>query len=103
MKKSGRTFTADFKAKVALEAIKEMKTISELALVYQIHPNLITRWKKEFLTNAGIVFNSVNDESVRGGSVNEGAMQFAHIFGTNSATNAFVSHSIAPLEKETSE
>lgn len=63
MKRSRRTFTAEFKAKVALEAIKEIKTISELAQVYQVHPNLITHWKKEFLSNAGKVFNSVNDES----------------------------------------
>ena len=63
MKRSRRTFTAEFKAKVALEAIKEIMTISELAQVYQVHPNLITHWKKEFLSNAGKVFNSVNDES----------------------------------------
>ena len=64
MKKSRRTFTADFKAKVAIEAIKEIKTISELAQVYQVHPNLITHWKKDFLANAGKVFNSSMDESI---------------------------------------
>jgi transposase-like protein len=63
MKKSRRTFTADFKAKVAIEAIKEIKTVSELSQIYQVHPNLITHWKKEFLTNAGKVFNAANDES----------------------------------------
>lgn len=63
MKKSRRTFTADFKAKVAIEAIKEIKTVSELSQLYQVHPNLITHWKKEFLTNAGKVFNASNDES----------------------------------------
>jgi transposase-like protein len=63
MKKSRRKFTAEFKAKVAIEAIKEIKTISELAQIYQVHPNLITHWKKEFLANAGKVFNVANDES----------------------------------------
>ena len=63
MKKSRRKFTAEFKAKVAIEAIKEIKTVSELAQIYQVHPNLITHWKKEFLTNAGKVFNSTKDES----------------------------------------
>jgi len=63
MKKSRRKFTAEFKAKVAIEAIKEIKTISELAQIYQVHPNLITHWKKEFLANAGKVFNGSNDES----------------------------------------
>ncbi|MBK7731487.1 MAG: hypothetical protein IPI37_01555 [Bacteroidales bacterium] len=40
--KSRRTFTADFKARVAIEEIKEIKTISEPAQIYQLHPNLIT-------------------------------------------------------------
>jgi len=63
MKNSRRTFTAEFKARVAIEAIKEIKTISELAQIYQVHPNLITHWKKEFLANAGKVFDSGKDES----------------------------------------
>ena len=61
MKKSRRTFTADFKARVAIEAIKEIKTISEPAQIYQLHPNLITHWKKEFLANAGKVFDTGKD------------------------------------------
>ena len=63
MKKSRRTFTAEFKAKIAIEAIKENKTISELAQIYQVHPNLITHWKRDFLANAGKVFDSEKDES----------------------------------------
>ena len=63
MKKSRRTFTADFKARVAIEAIKEIKTISEPAQIYQLHPNLITHWKKEFLANAGKVFDAGKDVS----------------------------------------
>ena len=63
MKRTRRTFSADFKAKVAIEAIKEIKTVSELAQHYQIHPNLISIWKKEFLENAGRVFDSATDEA----------------------------------------
>ena len=63
MKKSRRTFTAEFKAKIAIEAIKENKTISEFAQIYQVHPNLITHWKRDFLANAGKVFDSGKDES----------------------------------------
>lgn len=63
MKKSRRTFTSDFKAKVAIEAIKEIKTISELARIYQVHPNLITQWKRTFLSGAGKVFDSGKDEA----------------------------------------
>jgi transposase len=63
MKNSKRTFSAEFKAKVAIEAIKEVKTISELAQIYQVHPNVISLWKKEFLANAGKVFEKGKKES----------------------------------------
>jgi transposase-like protein len=63
MKKSRRKFTAEFKAKVAIEAIKEIKTVSELAQIYQVHPNLIAHWKKEFITRAEKVFDASNDEA----------------------------------------
>lgn len=63
MKRTRRTFSAEFKAKVAIEAIKEVKTISELAQIYQVHPNVISLWKKEFLSNAGRVFDSGKDET----------------------------------------
>jgi transposase-like protein len=41
-----RTFTSEFKAKVALAAIRNNKTISELASEYQIHPILIAKWRR---------------------------------------------------------
>ena len=63
MKRTRRTFSSDFKAKVAVEAIKEIKTISEIAQHYQVHPNQVSNWKKEFLSNAGKVFDSGNEEA----------------------------------------
>ena len=62
MKKTRRTLSSEFKAMVALEAIKEIKTISEIAQQYQIHPNQVSQWKKEFLANAEKVFDSGNEE-----------------------------------------
>ena len=62
MKRVGKTFSAEFKAQVTLEAIKEVKTISELAQQYQVHPNLISLWKKEFLSKADKVFSNSKDE-----------------------------------------
>lgn len=55
-KKNRRKFSADFKTKVVLEAIKERITIEELARKYEIHPNQIHLWKKEFLSKASTVF-----------------------------------------------
>jgi transposase len=63
MKRSRRTFSAEFKAKVALEAIKEQLTMSELAQKHSIHPNQITDWKKQFLSNASLVFKSGVDDT----------------------------------------
>lgn len=63
MKKARRAFSAEFKAKVAIEATKEVKTTAELAQLYEVHPNLISLWKREFLSNAGKVFESNKDET----------------------------------------
>ena len=44
-----RVHPSAFKAKVALEAIKEQKTIAELASLYGVHPTQITKWKRKAL------------------------------------------------------
>ena len=48
-KKLRRVHPPAFKAKVALEAIKEQKTIAELASLYGVHPTQITKWKRKAL------------------------------------------------------
>jgi transposase-like protein len=60
MRKKRQNHSAEFKAKVAIEALKEQKTISELAQLYQVHPNQISTWKKEFLENASQVFDKAH-------------------------------------------
>jgi len=61
-KKSRRKFSADFKAKVALEAIRERHTVEELARKHELHPTQINSWKKEFLSKAAAVFETANPE-----------------------------------------
>ncbi len=51
-----RTFTKEFKAKVALEAIKGSKTIEELASIYEVHPNKIMQWERHLLGGASDLF-----------------------------------------------
>ena len=51
-----RAFTEAFKAKVALDAVKEMKTISELATEYKIHPHQISEWKRRLVAGASDLF-----------------------------------------------
>lgn len=63
--KTRRRFSADFKAKVALEACKEQKTISELSTLYKVHPNQITKWKAEFKVNMSQAFANGKDNTVK--------------------------------------
>lgn len=49
-------FTAAFKAKVALEAVKEQQSVNELAKRFDIAPAKVTEWKDEFIKNAAQAF-----------------------------------------------
>lgn len=53
-----KTFNGEQKAKVALAAVKGLKTINEIAQEYGVHPTQVTLWKKELLANAGSLFDS---------------------------------------------
>ena len=52
-----RRFSAAFKARVALEAIKGQRTSAELAGEHQVHPSQITAWKKQLLAAAQDLFS----------------------------------------------
>jgi len=56
MKAKRQKHSGAFKAKVAIEALQERETLAELSKKYGIHPNQITRWKKEFLERAPQLF-----------------------------------------------
>jgi transposase-like protein len=56
MKTGRRQHTPSFKAKVALEAVKEDRTIAELASEFEVHPNQISKWKKLFQENVANIF-----------------------------------------------
>jgi len=60
--KKRRKFTAEFKSKVALEALKEQQPLHEIAKRYEVHPNQVTQWKKALLANAGSVFESESSQ-----------------------------------------
>jgi transposase len=55
-KQTRRKFTPEFKAKVALEAIKNQKTLAELSQHFEVNPVTISKWKAEFLANMSNVF-----------------------------------------------
>jgi transposase-like protein len=58
-----RKHSAEFKLKVALEAVKEQRTISQLASDYNLHPNQISSWKKQLLSAGGSLFSRSNQRN----------------------------------------
>jgi transposase len=53
-----RRFTADFKAKVALEALRGDRTIQEIASRHKVHPNQVSAWKRQAMDGLGSVFSN---------------------------------------------
>ena len=63
MRKTRRKFTSEFKSKVAIEALKERYSLSELAERFELHPNQISQWKQEFLEKSKDVFDKKSSKS----------------------------------------
>ena len=53
-----RRFTADFKARVALDALRGDKTIQEIASKHRVHPNQVSAWKRQAVEGLGAVFSN---------------------------------------------
>ena len=62
MAKSRKKYDSEFKAKVALAALREQDTIAELGRRYGVHPAQIYAWKKQLLERAGGVFAEKRDD-----------------------------------------
>ena len=58
MSKKRKRHSAEFKARVALEAVKGLKTSSELAREYQVHPTQISQWKRQLLEELPEIFRN---------------------------------------------
>lgn len=56
MSRKRTVHSSEFKAKVALAAVRGMKTVSELASEHGVHPTLIAQWKKRLVSEASTVF-----------------------------------------------
>ena len=60
-----RRFTADFKAKVALEALRGDRTIQEISSKHKVHPNQVSTWKRQAIDGLGEVFSNGVDRARR--------------------------------------
>src|SRR5260370_23350593 len=57
-----RSFSAEMKARIALEEIKEQKTIQEIASHYGVHPSQVTNWKRQAIQGAPELFADRSEE-----------------------------------------
>jgi len=60
--KKRKIYPKEFKARVALEALKETKTIAQLSAEYEVHSNMISKWKKQLHDNMADIFTRKNDQ-----------------------------------------
>jgi transposase len=58
MKTERRKFSSAFKAQVAIEALKERETLTELSKRFEVHPNMISKWKQEFIERSSEIFKT---------------------------------------------
>lgn len=65
MRRQRRKFSSEFKVKVAIEALKERHTLSELAERFELHPNQISQWKQEFLERSRQIFEDSPKKSAK--------------------------------------
>lgn len=78
MKRQRKQYSADFKAKIAIEAVKGQRTIQEIGAHYGIHLNQVTQWKKQLLESAADALSNAKardgkaDEQVEGGALSTG-------------------------------
>ena len=60
--KKRKLYPKEFKARVALEALREVKTIAELSSEYEVHSAMITKWKKQLQENIADIFIRKNEQ-----------------------------------------
>jgi putative transposase len=63
MGKKRRSFSKQFKFKVALEAVKGLQTLNQIAAAHQLHPNQVSQWKQQLLREGSDVFNDRGQRS----------------------------------------
>lgn len=74
MTQKRKQYTMQFKFKVALEAAKGVKTVNQIASEYGLHPNQVSSWKKQLLTEGPVLFKRGNGRQEREETAKEAAL-----------------------------
>ena len=92
--KKRRNHDAGLKTRVALEAVKGERTVSELAAEYGLHPTMIHQWKKALLEGASDIFERGGKKTA---AVDEETVRALHAkIGELAVTNDFLSRKLKP-------
>ena len=92
-KQTRRKFSPAFKAKVALEAVKNQQTLAELAKKFDVNPVMISKWKAEFLENLSATF----EKSDSGESKEQDSQELYATIGQLKVENEFLKKSCKKL------
>jgi len=65
MKSDRKTYSGEWKAKIALEAIKGQSTINEISSDYKVHPSQIMKWKKQALEQMPEIFSDKREKKLQ--------------------------------------
>ena len=90
--KKRKSYSAEFKAKVALEAVRGVKTINEIGQAYEVHPVMVGQWKKEMLEGASSLF-----EGKRGPKPQGAAQDDADLPADERINHAYAHTALKPI------
>jgi len=82
-------YSSEFKAKVALAALTESKTLAEFASEYKVHPSQISNWKQELVENASDLFGKKKKKEVNHDAE---VAELHRVIGKLKAENDFLSN-----------
>jgi transposase-like protein len=97
MQKKRRQHSAEFKSKVALEALKEQKTLSQLCEQYELHANQICDWKKVVLEQSVTLFDKKNQHVLASNSLEEVHAPFLEQIGSLQMELSFLKKKLKQL------
>jgi len=85
-----KSYSTEFKSKVALEAVKEQETLAQLAQKYDVHPNQISMWKKQLLDNLPSTFERPNKKRQEERQLEQERDQLLKTVGKLTVANEFL-------------
>jgi len=99
MKKKRRRFTPDFKLRLVRE-VEAGKPVAVAAREYQLHPNLIYRWKRKYRDGGAKAFATAEDATANGQAK---VAELERLIGQLTIENSFLKNVLARLEAERSD